>query len=135
MLRKLSRLPLGYLQILGVLSSPCVMNWIRQWSCGLKHRRITTLNLSGYELVGTVAPHLRNLSFLNINSNSFTGILPFELSKMGLLKWMNVGVNSFTTKIPTWLGSLSQLEELYLYNNTFFGTIPASFFNNSRLQM
>ncbi|XP_047958002.1 putative receptor-like protein kinase At3g47110 isoform X4 [Salvia hispanica] len=102
-------------------------------SCGLKHRRVTALNLPGYDLAGTVAPHLGNLSFLrylDISSNSFTGTLPFELSKLRRLKVMNVGANSFTGEIPTWLGILPQLEELYLYNNTFLGWLPNDMCNN-----
>ncbi|XP_047961843.1 putative receptor-like protein kinase At3g47110 [Salvia hispanica] len=114
-----------------------VCNWVGV-SCGLKHGRVTALNLSGYGLSGTVAPHLGNLTFLrylDISFNSFVGKLPFELSKLRRLKVMNVGVNSFTGEIPTWLGSLPQLQKLYMYNNTFLGTIPTSLFNNSKLQM
>ncbi|KAG6388768.1 hypothetical protein SASPL_150208 [Salvia splendens] len=113
-----------------------VCNWIGV-SCGLKHSCVTALNLSRYDLAGTVAPHLGNLTFLrylDISSNSFVGILPFELSKLRRLKVMNLEANSFTGEIPTWLGSLSQLEELYLYNNSFLGKIPSSLFNNSKLQ-
>ncbi|KAG6388767.1 hypothetical protein SASPL_150201 [Salvia splendens] len=114
-----------------------VCNWIGV-SCGLKHGRVTALNLPRYDLAGTVAPHLGNLSFLrylDISSNSFVGMLSFELSKLRRLKVMNLGANSFTGEIPTWLGSLPQLEELYLYNNSFLGKIPSSLFNNSKLQM
>ena len=114
-----------------------VCNWVGV-SCGLKHGRVTALNLSGYDLAGTVDPHLGNLTFLrclDISSNSFTGILPCELSKLRRLKVMNAGVNSFTGEIPTWLSNLPQLEELYLYNTTFFGTIPASLFNIFMLQV
>ncbi|KAL1533676.1 non-specific serine/threonine protein kinase [Salvia divinorum] len=110
-----------------------VCSWIGV-SCGLKHRRVTALNLSGYDLAGTVAPHLGNLSFLrylDISFNSFTGTLPSELSKLRRLKVMNVGVNSYTGEIPTWLGSLPQLEELYLNNNTFLGWLPSDMCNNT----
>ncbi|KAG6388697.1 hypothetical protein SASPL_150129 [Salvia splendens] len=114
-----------------------VCNWIGV-SCGLKHGRVTALNLSGYGLVGTVAPHLGNLTFLrylDISFNNFSGFLPFELSKLRHLKVMNVGANSFTGEIPTWLGSLPRLEKLYLYKNTFLGTIPSSLSNNTKNQM
>ena len=102
--------------------------------CGLKHHRVTALNLSGYDLAGTVAPHLGNLTFLrclDISSNSFTRILPFVLSKLRRLKVMTMGTNSFTGEIPTWLGNLPQLEKLYLYTNIFLVqflclTIPSS---------
>ncbi|KAG6388548.1 hypothetical protein SASPL_149976 [Salvia splendens] len=129
-----------------ITSYPYAFNWpqntsVCDWigvSCGLKHGRVTALNLSGYGLVGTVAPHLGNLTFLrylDTSSNSFAGILPFELSKLRRLKVMNMGMNSFTGEIPTWFGSLPQLEELYLFNNTFVGTIPSSLVNNSMLEI
>ncbi|XP_042035021.1 putative receptor-like protein kinase At3g47110 [Salvia splendens] len=124
-----------------ILSTNCSQNtsvcsWIGA-SCGLKHQRVTALNLSGYDLAGTVAPHLGNLTFLrylDISSNSFTGILPFELSELHRLR-VNMGMNSFTGEIPTWLGSLPQLEKLYLYNNIFLGIIPEEIGNLPQLEM
>ncbi|KAL8482314.1 hypothetical protein ACS0TY_028473 [Phlomoides rotata] len=112
-------------------------NWIGV-SCGTKHRRITAFNISGFYLGGTIAPHLGNLTFLqslDLSYNSFTGLMPSELSNLRRLKELNVGFNSLSsTKIPSWLGCLSQLRHLYLNNNTFSGTIPLSLFNISRLQ-
>ncbi|XP_042035969.1 leucine-rich repeat receptor protein kinase EMS1-like isoform X2 [Salvia splendens] len=122
--------------ILSTQNNTSVCNWIGV-SCGLKHRRVTALNLSGYGLVGTVAPHLGNLTFLrylDISFNNFSGFLPFELSKLRHLKVMNVGANSFTGEIPTWLGSLPRLEKLYLYKNTFLGMIPDEIGNLSQLE-
>ncbi|XP_047961849.1 receptor kinase-like protein Xa21 [Salvia hispanica] len=120
-----------------------VCSWIGV-SCGLKHRRVTALNLRDYDLAGTVAPHLGNLSFLrylDISSNSFTGMLPFELSKLRLLKVMNVGANSFTGEIstcgniPREIGRLRMLTELYLgYINGYQGGVPAEIGNLSRLE-
>ncbi|KAG8375421.1 hypothetical protein BUALT_Bualt10G0098300 [Buddleja alternifolia] len=40
-------------------------------SCGIKHQRVTSLNLSGFHVRGTVAPHLGNLTFLRSLDISF----------------------------------------------------------------
>ncbi|KAL1533665.1 receptor kinase-like protein Xa21 [Salvia divinorum] len=121
-----------------------VCNWIGV-SCGLKHRRVTALNLSGYDLAGTAAPHLGNLTFLrylDISFNNFSGFLPFELSKLRRLKVMNVGANSFTGEMPTCgsipreIGRLSYLRELHLgYNDGFQGGVPTEIGNLSRLEI
>ncbi|KAL8484715.1 hypothetical protein ACS0TY_027131 [Phlomoides rotata] len=116
-------------------SNISMCNWIGV-SCGTKHHRVTALNVSGFQLRGTIAPHLANLTFLqsiDISSNSFTGLIPSELSNLRRLKKLNVGFNSLASEIPSWLGLLSQLRHLYLNNNTFSGTIPLSLFNISRL--
>ncbi|KAL8482320.1 hypothetical protein ACS0TY_028477 [Phlomoides rotata] len=118
-------------------SNISVCNWIGV-SCGTKHRRVTTLNVSGFHLGGTIAPHLGNLTFLrslDISSNNFKGLIPSEPANLRRLKELNVRFNSLaSTEIPSWLGHLSRLRYLYLNNNTFSGTIPLSLFNISRLQ-
>ncbi|KAL8555159.1 hypothetical protein ACS0TY_003096 [Phlomoides rotata] len=43
------------------------------------------LNVSGFGLQGTIAPHLRNLTFLcflNIRLNNFMGPIPSDLSSL-----------------------------------------------------
>ncbi|KAH6776719.1 hypothetical protein C2S52_014280 [Perilla frutescens var. hirtella] len=126
-------------------NSTLLKNWsnhtsICRWTgvtCGTKHRRVTALNLSGLGLVGTIPPPLGNLTFLrslDISSNTFTGFIPSELSKLRRLEKINVGCNNLGGEIPPWLGALPELRHVYLNNNTFSGRIPTSLFNNSRLQ-
>ncbi|KAG8378356.1 hypothetical protein BUALT_Bualt08G0128800 [Buddleja alternifolia] len=118
-------------------NSASVCYWIGV-SCGIKHQRVTALNLSGFHLRGTVAPHLGSLTFLrslDISFNNFTGILPDELSNLRRLKEINVGFNSFTGEVPFWFGTLPELQHIHLNNNTFTGKIPPSLFNTtSKLQ-
>ncbi|KAL4310222.1 hypothetical protein GQ457_01G003580 [Hibiscus cannabinus] len=45
-------------------ASTPVCNWLGV-GCGSKHHRVIALNLSGLGLVGTLPPHLGNLSFLS----------------------------------------------------------------------
>ncbi|KAB2043863.1 hypothetical protein ES319_D01G048900v1, partial [Gossypium barbadense] len=131
-------------------TSAPICNWFGV-SCGSKHRRVTALNLTGLGLVGTLPPHLGNLSFLSllyVTSNSFYGGLPVQLSNLRRLKSLSFANNSFSGKIPSWLGSLtdfesvipfslgylSKLQTLSLTQNQISGSIPSSIFNISSLQ-
>ncbi|XP_022717346.1 probable LRR receptor-like serine/threonine-protein kinase At3g47570 [Durio zibethinus] len=105
-----------------------VCNWIGV-TCGSRHLRVTALNLSGMGLVGTIPPHLGNLSFLSllsIENNSFHGSLPIQLANLRRLKYINFGNNNISGEIPSWFDSLTQLQSLFLYGNNFTGEIPSS---------
>ncbi|XVF79024.1 hypothetical protein PTKIN_Ptkin14bG0186200 [Pterospermum kingtungense] len=105
-----------------------VCNWIGV-TCGSRNHRVTALDLSGMGLVGTIPPHLGNLSFLSsftIVNNSFHGSLPNQLANLRRLKYINLGYNNITGEIPSWFDSFTQLEALFLYGNNFTGVIPPS---------
>ncbi|CAL5426845.1 unnamed protein product [Camellia sinensis] len=129
--------------------------------CGLKHRRITVLDLEGKELVGTISPHIGNLSFLkilNLANNSFFGGIPSELGDLIRLQTLNLSSNFLggdipvnlsrcsnlinlalnhnllEREIPPELESLSKLANLNLGDNNLIGRFPASLGNLSSLQ-
>jgi LRR receptor-like serine/threonine-protein kinase EFR len=70
-----------------------------QWvgvTCGLKHQRVIGLNLKDQKLVGTISPHLGNLSFLrslNLANNSFSGGIPSEVGHLIRLQNLNLSYN------------------------------------------
>ncbi|KAG7959963.1 hypothetical protein I3843_10G096200 [Carya illinoinensis] len=114
-----------------------VCNWVGV-ICGSRHNRVMALNLSFIGLVGTIPPHIGNLSFLvslNIQNNSFHGSIPIELSHLTRLKFFDFGNNEFNGAIPSQMGSLTRLRKLYLNDNNFTGTIPPSLSNISSLQV
>ncbi|KAL3641385.1 hypothetical protein CASFOL_016353 [Castilleja foliolosa] len=118
-------------------SNTSVCNWIGV-SCGTKHQRVISLNISGFALSGTLSPHLGNLTFLrylDISSNNFTGPIPSELSRLYRLKEIDMGFNKLSGEIPSWIGALPRLALLRLRNNTFSGTIPEEIGNCSSLQI
>ncbi|CAL8167755.1 unnamed protein product [Prunus armeniaca] len=117
-------------------TSTSVCNWVGV-TCGARHLRVVSLNLSYMVFTGTIPPHLGNLSFLvalSFKNNSFYGTLPHELSYLRRLKFITLGFNNFVGSIPLWFGSFPKLQRLYLYGNQFSGTVPSTIFNLSTLQ-
>ncbi|GFZ08710.1 leucine-rich repeat protein kinase family protein [Actinidia rufa] len=90
--------------------------------CGLRHQRVTILNMSSMGLVGSVSPHIGNLTFTRIiylNDNNFHGIIPQETGRLFRLRFIGFANNSFQGPIPMNLGKLSGLDILSAPNNAF----------------
>ncbi|KAI8530624.1 hypothetical protein RHMOL_Rhmol11G0073900 [Rhododendron molle] len=131
-------------------------------TCGRRHQRVTMLNLSSLQLVGSMSPHIGNLTFLrtiDLSNNSFRGAIPREVARLVRLRHLLLSVNSFHDvfptnssslsgikvidvignnlggRIPEELGSLSTLARLLLATNHFVGTIPPSLGNLSALRV
>ncbi|KAL3741436.1 hypothetical protein ACJRO7_016991 [Eucalyptus globulus] len=131
-------------------------------TCGLRHRRVTVLNLRSLGLSGSISPHIGNLSFLSqiyLQNNSLVGEIPLQVGQLRRLSWLRlnnnslvgeipknvsgcsklvtlgIGNNQLTGVIPIELGSLSELKYLSLYENALSGNLPSSFGNLSSLQV
>ncbi|KAJ6824756.1 receptor kinase-like protein Xa21 [Iris pallida] len=129
--------------------------------CGRRHpERVVSLNLTSLDLVGTIPPHLANLTFLrtiDFSSNQLHGLIPQELSRLSRLQYLDLSSNSLGGMIPSELsqclglqtitmssnmiggyipsefGSLPSLHTLHLRNNSITGQIPISLANASSL--
>ncbi|KAM3239049.1 putative LRR receptor-like serine/threonine-protein kinase isoform X3 [Capsicum annuum] len=113
-----------------------VCHWVRV-TCGSRHQRVKSLNLSNMALTGRIPQEFGNLSFLvslDLGSNNFQGNLPQEMARLRRLKFLDLSVNNFRGKVPSWFGFLHQLQVLNLGNNSFTGSIPSSFSNMSTLE-
>ncbi|PHU18813.1 hypothetical protein BC332_09964 [Capsicum chinense] len=113
-----------------------ICHWVGV-TCGSRHQRVNSLNLSNMALMGKILRDPGNLTFLvslNLGSNNFHGNLPQEMEHLHRLKFLDLRFNSFRGGIPSWFGFLHQLQVLNLGNNSFTGHIPSSFSNISKLE-
>ncbi|KAK9056074.1 hypothetical protein SSX86_027161 [Deinandra increscens subsp. villosa] len=98
-------------------------------TCGFQSRtqRVIALDLSYMGLVGTISPHIGNLSFLSLLSlynNSFHGSIPPEIAQLRRLEEVYIGGNNLTGILPlSYFNNMSKLEMLYLDRNNFTGTL------------
>ncbi|KAK6786259.1 hypothetical protein RDI58_014784 [Solanum bulbocastanum] len=91
-----------------------VCHWVGI-TCGSRHQRVNSLNLSSMTLTGTIPSDLGNLTFLislDLGSNNFHGKLPQEIAHLHRLKFLDLSFNNLRGEIPSWFGSLHQLEVL-----------------------
>ncbi|CAL8150712.1 unnamed protein product [Prunus armeniaca] len=139
-------------------TSTTVCNWVGV-TCGARHLRVVSLNLSYMGFTGTIPPHLGNLSFLvalsfnnnsfygtipstifnlsslqdiNLNSNKLSGAIPREIGNLTMLKEIHLDSNNFN-EIPKEIGFLDNVEELYVEYNALKGHVPVAVFNMSSL--
>ncbi|XP_027361851.1 probable inactive receptor kinase At4g23740 [Abrus precatorius] len=66
----------------------------------------------------------RNLSVLNLSNNRFSGSIPLSISNLTLLVALNLSNNSLSGEIPDI--KLPQLQQLNLANNNLHGAVPLS---------
>ncbi|KAM3239377.1 hypothetical protein P3L10_014411 [Capsicum annuum] len=114
-------------------SATSVCHWVGV-TCGSRHQRVKSLNLSNVTLIGRIPREFGNLSFLvslDLGSNNFHGNLPQEMTCLRRLEFLDLSLNNFRGAIPSWFGFLHQLQVINIRNNSFTGSIPSSFSNMS----
>ncbi|KAI5331363.1 hypothetical protein L3X38_021489 [Prunus dulcis] len=104
-----------------------VCNWVGV-TCGARHLRVASLNLSFH---GTLPKELANLRRLKLISFT-TRSVPREIRNLTMLKEINLRYNKFN-EIPNEIGSLDELEKLYVQSNAQKGHVPLGVFNMSSL--
>ncbi|XAR52373.1 Non-specific serine/threonine protein kinase [Bertholletia excelsa] len=113
-----------------VLSSWNDSIYVCDWpgiKCDHKHKRVTILELTSLGLVGTLSPHVGNLSFLqdlHLFNNTLQGPIPGELGKLFRLQKLNLTNNNFEGEIPTNLSWCSNLAQLGVGHNKLVGKFP-----------
>ena len=148
----------------GFMSSWNDSNHFCQWrgvTCGRRHQRVIVLDLQYLKLVGSISPHVGNLSFfknltlqnntfhneippqigrlcrlqvLQLQNNTLRGEIPRNLSSCTNLGVLNAGSNLLTGEIPEMLGTLSKLRSFVIQKNNLTGTISPYFGNLSFLE-
>ncbi|KAL5799606.1 hypothetical protein ACOSQ4_032490 [Xanthoceras sorbifolium] len=125
----------------GVLNSWNDSHHFCKWEgikCSRRHRRVTVLDLSSRGLVGSLSPHIGNLSFLreiSMYNNSIQGEIPPELGNLFRLEGLYLFNNSLVGEIPANLSRCSRLIQLSLGRNKLVGKIPPEFASLYHLQL
>ncbi|KAL8048922.1 hypothetical protein ABFX02_07G098900 [Erythranthe guttata] len=105
----------------------CTWNGV---TCGRRHpSRVIAINLDSQGLIGSLSPHIGNLSFLreiNLQNNSFSGRIPREIGLLRRLEFIEFSNNSFTGRImPENITQWRNLVYLNLIDNNLSGAIPS----------
>ncbi|KAJ0470904.1 putative protein kinase RLK-Pelle-LRR-XII-1 family [Helianthus annuus] len=101
-----------------------------QWqgvTCGRRHLRVTKLDLGSRGIVGSLSPHIGNLSFLSVISlenNTLKGVIPPQLGNLFRLQELYLMNNSFEGEVPASLSNCTRLDELWLSRNKLVGKLP-----------
>ncbi|XP_031482817.1 receptor kinase-like protein Xa21 [Nymphaea colorata] len=69
---------------------------------------------------------LKDLIWLYLQDNSFTGLLPLDVGNLVAVDKMDVSVNQLSGELPVSLSELQRLEYLNLSKNSFDGHIPGN---------
>jgi len=110
--------------------SDCNSNEVSLWDSCYSIVNTTELDLSGYNLSGSIDPEigtLVNLNYINLRFNNLTGSIPESLGNLTNLTTLNLSDNFLEGEIPVELESLANLENLYLHNNQLSGEVPNIF--------
>ena len=103
-----------------------------QWrgvTCGRRHQRVIVLDLRTSKLVGSISPHVGNLSFLKnltLSNNSFHNEIPLEIDHLRKLQILRLYNNTLGGKIPRNLSHCTNLKHINFGQNLLDGEIPAT---------
>ena len=116
--------------------SGCNSNEVSLWDSCYSIANTTELDLSSYNLSGTIDPEigaLINLTYLNLRFNNLTGSIPESIGNLTNLTTLSLSDNFLEGEIPVELESLSNLENLHLHNNQLSGEVPDIFHEMNNL--
>ncbi|KAG5612180.1 hypothetical protein H5410_023461 [Solanum commersonii] len=104
-----------------------------------KLNKLVDLDLSFNDFQGSILESIDNFanfsepSFLYLQTNNFTGPLPYSIATLTRLQELNLQNNLLTGPLPSNLSRLQELETLDFSFNYFTGTIPPWLFRLSSL--
>ncbi|CAL5363822.1 unnamed protein product [Camellia sinensis] len=110
-----------------------------QWqgiTCGHRHQRVTAMDLQSQELVGSISPHLGNLSFLRellLQNNSFGNEIPPEIGHLPRLQILQLSNNLIGGQIPVNISRCANLIYINFSHNGLVGEVPVELGSLSKL--
>ncbi|KAH6770358.1 hypothetical protein C2S52_015161 [Perilla frutescens var. hirtella] len=128
--------PLGALISWNETTPFCSWNGV---SCSRRHPdRVAEIDLRSQGLVGSLSPHVGNLSLLTtliLQNNTFHGPIPQEIGNLRRLESIEFSNNSFSGAIPRNLSRCANLHVLNVVDNDLSGNIPAELGSLSKLRV
>nr|GMD21515.1 probable LRR receptor-like serine/threonine-protein kinase At3g47570 [Ipomoea batatas] len=110
-------------------------------SCGHRHPRVVGLELPEMGLVGTISPHIGNLTFLRVVDlyrNMLHGEIPGAIGGLFRLRYLDLSTNALTGEVAKLnLSRCIHLRGLYFAQNGLQGNLPTAFqflANSKKLQ-
>ncbi|KHN38370.1 Leucine-rich repeat receptor-like serine/threonine-protein kinase BAM3 [Glycine soja] len=95
--------------------------------CDEKNRSVVSLDISNFNLSGTLSPSitgLRSLVSVSLAGNGFSGVFPSDIHKLGGLRFLNISGNAFSGDMRWEFSQLNELEVLDAYDNEFNCSLP-----------
>ncbi|KAJ4718181.1 Receptor-like protein kinase [Melia azedarach] len=112
-------------------TSISVCNWPGV-TCDKIQRRVTTLNISGLNLAGTIPSQLGNLSSLqtlDLSHNRLSGTIPSSIVGIRTLRVLHIFHNQLSGSFPP-LNNVSSFLSLDFRDNSLSGELPANICNH-----
>uniref|UniRef100_A0A7N0R8J6 non-specific serine/threonine protein kinase n=1 Tax=Kalanchoe fedtschenkoi TaxID=63787 RepID=A0A7N0R8J6_KALFE len=112
-------------------------NWVGVTCEGLRHQRVTALDLEDRKTGGVISPFIGNLSFLrviNLSGNMLEGFIPKEIGLLSRLEVFNVSNNALRGGFPLQLTNCTRLLTIALSRNGLGGIVPEKLGSMPRLQ-
>ncbi|XP_028115702.1 putative receptor-like protein kinase At3g47110 [Camellia sinensis] len=104
--------------------------------CSHRHKGVTIIDLQFRDLVGSLSPHIGNLSLLHelrLNNNTFQGEIPAEIGNLFRLQKLNLSINNFEGEILANLSRCSNLTYLGVGFKNLVGKFPEELTSLSKL--
>ncbi|CAK9150590.1 unnamed protein product [Ilex paraguariensis] len=101
------------------------------------HSHVTSLDISGLNLSGTLSSdvgYLRFLLNLSVAANQISGPIPPSISLIPNLRYLNLSNNIFNESFPPQLSRLRNLQVIDLYNNNMTGNLPVEVYQMTNLR-
>ncbi|GAY68819.1 hypothetical protein CUMW_267190 [Citrus unshiu] len=112
-------------------SNTSVCTWIGI-TCDVNSHRVAALDISQFNLQGTIPPQLGNLSSLttlNLSHNKLSGNVPSSIYTMHTLKFLDFTDNQLSGSVSSFVFNMSSIVEIRLTNNRFSGELPKNICN------
>ena len=125
-------LPILFLIYWGCEEEDTTPTEVTLWGEVYSIENTTELDLSGYDLTGSIPPeigNLTNLTNLTLYNNQLTGSIPPEIWNLTNLVTLYLSDNELTGSIPPEIGQLTNLFSFGLSNNQLSGIIPEEICN------